>query len=216
MSSSKTYYQALELRPDADSATIKHAYRRLARLYHPDVNNHDHKATFKFQEIQSAYEVLSDPRRRKTYDLELKKAGRYAVQVQTFEDILKQSRDLLRYTSSIDRRQLNSDALAAFVLALLDEDHLLVLKQTDHKQLAEDVCSNLLMACQSIIAPRLYQPVAEKLSELFPDENHPLRCRIQKEQEERLLRERQNRRVPLAALGIILLIILLMGLLLRS
>ena len=53
---------------DADDATIKKAFRRLARELHPDVNSHDPDAETKFKEAAEAYEVLSDPERRATYD----------------------------------------------------------------------------------------------------------------------------------------------------
>ena len=48
--------------------TIKKAFRRLARELHPDVNSHDPEAEDKFKEAAEAYEVLSDPERRATYD----------------------------------------------------------------------------------------------------------------------------------------------------
>ena len=53
---------------DADEATIKKSFRRLARELHPDVNAHDPEAEEKFKEAAEAYEVLSDAERRRTYD----------------------------------------------------------------------------------------------------------------------------------------------------
>ena len=53
---------------DADEATIKKSFRRLARELHPDVNAHDPEAEEKFKEAAEAYEVLSDDERRRTYD----------------------------------------------------------------------------------------------------------------------------------------------------
>src|ERR671930_1199027 len=52
----------------ASSAEIKRAFRVLARELHPDVNKHDPDAEEKFKEAAEAYEVLSDPERRRTYD----------------------------------------------------------------------------------------------------------------------------------------------------
>ncbi len=62
------YYKILELKKDAGDADIKKAYRRLARKHHPDLNPNDVKAKQKFQEINEANEVLSDPEKRKKYD----------------------------------------------------------------------------------------------------------------------------------------------------
>ncbi|OIV35719.1 molecular chaperone DnaJ [Mangrovactinospora gilvigrisea] len=62
------YYQALGVRRDASPEEIKKAFRRLARELHPDVNP-DPKTQERFKEINNAYEVLSDPEKRRMYDL---------------------------------------------------------------------------------------------------------------------------------------------------
>lgn len=62
------YYQTLGISKSATTADIKKAYRKLARKYHPDVNPNDKEAHKKFQQINEANEVLSDPEKRKKYD----------------------------------------------------------------------------------------------------------------------------------------------------
>lgn len=62
------YYDRLGVSRDASEAEIKKAFRRLARELHPDVNGHDPEAEEKFKAAAEAYEVLSDPERRATYD----------------------------------------------------------------------------------------------------------------------------------------------------
>lgn len=69
----KDYYKILGVQPDADLKTIKTAYRRLARKFHPDLNKDD-KAEDKFKEVAEAYEVLKDKEKRAEYD-ELRKYG---------------------------------------------------------------------------------------------------------------------------------------------
>ena len=64
MSTTRDYYEILGVARDADDATIKKAFRRLARELHPDVNRHDPNAEEKFKEAAEAYEVLSDTDRR--------------------------------------------------------------------------------------------------------------------------------------------------------
>lgn len=62
------YYEILGVARDANKAEVKTAFRRLARELHPDVNNHDPEAEDKFKQAAEAYEVLSDPERRRVYD----------------------------------------------------------------------------------------------------------------------------------------------------
>jgi DnaJ-class molecular chaperone len=64
----KDYYKTLGVGRNASEKDIKSAYRKLARKYHPDVNPGDKSAEDKFKEIGEAYEVLSDPEKRKKYD----------------------------------------------------------------------------------------------------------------------------------------------------
>ncbi len=62
------YYSILGLDKNASQEDVKKAYRKLARKYHPDVNPNDAAAGKKFQQINEANEVLSDPEKRKKYD----------------------------------------------------------------------------------------------------------------------------------------------------
>ncbi|MDR0664244.1 MAG: J domain-containing protein [Helicobacteraceae bacterium] len=65
--SGKSLYETLGVEQGASDEEIKKAYRRLARKYHPDINK-ESEAEEKFKEINAAYEILSDPSKRKQYD----------------------------------------------------------------------------------------------------------------------------------------------------
>jgi curved DNA-binding protein len=64
----KDLYSVLGVNRTADASEIKKAFRKLTQQYHPDKNPGDKKAEDKFKEVSSAYDVLSDPERRKNYD----------------------------------------------------------------------------------------------------------------------------------------------------
>jgi molecular chaperone DnaJ len=88
-------YEVLGIQRGAAEAEIKKAFRRLARELHPDVNREDPRAEEKFKEAAEAYEVLSDPERRRTYDAfghEGLRSGGYRSRAQGFgsvEDIFE-------------------------------------------------------------------------------------------------------------------------------
>lgn len=67
----ENYYQILNISPDAGQAEIKTAYREMAKKFHPDINREQGSEEI-FKIIQEAYEVLSDPERRRQYDATLR------------------------------------------------------------------------------------------------------------------------------------------------
>src|SRR5438128_10388969 len=62
------YYATLGVGRSANADEIQKAYRKLARKYHPDMNPDDKSAQKKFKDVQQAYDVLSDEKKRKLYD----------------------------------------------------------------------------------------------------------------------------------------------------
>lgn len=68
MAEKRDYYEVLGVDKSADDATIKKAYRNLAKKYHPDLNPDNKEAEKKFKEVNEAYEVLSDSEKKARYD----------------------------------------------------------------------------------------------------------------------------------------------------
>lgn len=71
----KNYYEILGVDRKATDADIKSAYRKLVKMYHPDLHPNDANAAAKFKEVNEANEVLSDPQKRAAYDYELDHPG---------------------------------------------------------------------------------------------------------------------------------------------
>lgn len=68
MAAKRDYYEILGIDKGADENTIKKAYRKLAKKYHPDTNSGNIQAEQSFKEVTEAYTVLSDQEKRKLYD----------------------------------------------------------------------------------------------------------------------------------------------------
>ncbi|KAL6127378.1 hypothetical protein ACLB2K_075419 [Fragaria x ananassa] len=85
----KDYYRILEVDYDATDENIRLNYRRLALKWHPDKHNGGAHVTAKFQEINEAYEVLSDPAKRLDYDLTgICEIDKYTLPVWTFANLI--------------------------------------------------------------------------------------------------------------------------------
>jgi DnaJ-class molecular chaperone len=87
----KNYYQQLQVDPNAEQSIITAAYKRLALIYHPDTNK-KLTAHSNMADINEAYEVLSDPIKRRKYDLEF--AKRYSTQ--TEEQVPPSNEEIIR------------------------------------------------------------------------------------------------------------------------
>ncbi|WVZ74120.1 hypothetical protein U9M48_022342 [Paspalum notatum var. saurae] len=87
----KDYYKVLEVDYDASDYTIKLNYKRLALLWHPDKHKGENDVTAKFQEINEAYKVLSDPIKRLEYDL----SGCYEINQYTLREYLTRFKGMI-------------------------------------------------------------------------------------------------------------------------
>ncbi|CBI26473.3 hypothetical protein VitviT2T_024050 [Vitis vinifera] len=90
-STHKDYYKVLEVDYDATNEKIKLNYRRLALKWHPDKHKGDNAVTEKFQLINEAYKVLSDPAKRLDYDL----TGNYEIDKYTLREYLTRFKGMI-------------------------------------------------------------------------------------------------------------------------
>ncbi|KAG0458195.1 hypothetical protein HPP92_023041 [Vanilla planifolia] len=91
LSKPKDYYQILEVKYDATEERIRSNYIRLALKWHPDKKKGEDSTTSRFQEINEAYKVLSDPIKRRAYDREILPQ----IQEYNFIDYLNQHKGLI-------------------------------------------------------------------------------------------------------------------------
>lgn len=130
-----SYYQTLGVSPSASAEEIKAAYRRLARKYHPDVSK-EPDAEARFKEVGQAYEVLSDEKRKRLYDLTQGGGGRsgYGSGEYAFDFGSSGFSDLFRkYTDSQPKHRQGSlrvDPLDAFkggeTTVMLDDERVTI------------------------------------------------------------------------------------------
>src|ERR687893_397207 len=76
MQTNKDLYKLLGLPREASQDDVQQAHRKLVREYHPDANPEDPRAEGRFKEVQQAYEVLSDEKKRREYDEGLRTSSR--------------------------------------------------------------------------------------------------------------------------------------------
>lgn len=212
------YYKILECTPQASLLEIKKSYRALARRFHPDRNSNDPKATQYFQQIQEAYEVLSNPLKRKSYDNELKVKGQYSYMakegIYSAEQILKQSQQLSSYIVTKGQQSINSDALVDFILALLNKESTDLLLRKNDDELNSQVIKNLISASDTVNSYQLYSQLAEKFLLIFPNPDTLMHQTIIKELNHRMEWDKQNKLVPYLSFLIIIVIICIMMLIL--
>ncbi len=154
----KDWYQILGVAPNADLATIKRAFRRLAHLYHPDKQQQTDEPQDNnyFLEIQEAYSILSDEKQRTLFDKERWLHGiptSKIPQVITASYLLDEVDKLFTYLSKIETNQIDKDLLADYLEFLLKERHIDVLNRFASSDINTSFINAVLLCSQ----PLLYQ-----------------------------------------------------------
>lgn len=143
----KDYYKILEVNHAATYADIKKSYRRLALQYHPDKNFGNQLYEAKFREIQEAYQVLSDLKKRndynglRSYHFEAEKKKPPQVSPQS---ILSQTIDFRRKIAVLDPDRMNKLALFQQIEHLLARQNIIILQQNNDQKLNRRIIEEIL------------------------------------------------------------------------
>lgn len=161
----KDYYKILEVPPDAAPEQIKKAWRRLAQLYHPDKDAGGQFSSGYFLELQEAYDVLSNSKKRARYDEERWLDGysrKKQSQAVTPQWLLDESRRLRAHMAKVDTYRMNHAALHDYVCLLLGDTHMAVLEQAGATAINHAIVQEILRSVRSLdylymkdLAPRL-------------------------------------------------------------
>ncbi|MEO7530233.1 MAG: DnaJ domain-containing protein [Sediminibacterium sp.] len=143
----KDLYLELGISASATTDEIKKAFRKLALKYHPDKHNNSHVATEKFTQIQQAYYVLSDKKRRADYNytrylqnpLYANKPRAYSA-----EDILQLSTQLTKETALVNPFSIDRDLLFFQLQELLSETHVTILKNENDRLINRQVVTQII------------------------------------------------------------------------
>ena len=173
MSQVKDYYKILELPTTATLPEIKRSFRRLAQQYHPDKNDGSHMAAAHFREIQEAYNVLSNPKKREAYHYQrwyVRSTGKpFASAPLTPDRILQECRLLQQYVASMNMFHIRFDAVSLHIRELLTENAMGVLHEHNDKEINREIIQSILQAAQPL-PKKFYMPIATLLLQLAGDD----------------------------------------------
>ena len=199
----KDYYAILQIPPHASLPEIKNAYRRLAKLYHPDKSGNDPAATARFKNICEAYEVLSSAGKKNQYlqDRWYAKASGQSfeeVSTATATDILKQCLQLNRQVSSMDPFRINRESIAKMIVQVLSDEAIDTLRAEGSPAMTEQVFE-LLLPCVEILGHPAQAPVMAQLYKLAGNDTN-LQIPIHRVLHQSKMQSRWNKAKPLLAL----------------
>ncbi|NML21053.1 J domain-containing protein [Pseudoflavitalea sp. G-6-1-2] len=169
----KDYYTILEVTPVATLQEIKRSFRKLALKYHPDKNDGDQLSAARFVEIQEAYEILSNPKRREAYNYERwyvrYKGEGYANRPLTPDELLSASSQLKETVAGMNHFRLDFNSLSYSIQQLLSQTNIGILQQYKNEATNRSIIQNLVH-CADALPLQHYFPVHDLLLQLAGDD----------------------------------------------
>jgi curved DNA-binding protein CbpA len=203
----KDYYKLLKIAHSADLNTIKKAYRQLAMQYHPDKHGDNQSTHFYFQEIQEAYEVLSNPEKRENYHYKIwleKAQGHELDTALSTDQIIQLFIHTERAIHETDSFRRNNEQLTEILISLYSNTRLELIAETNDNSL-ETTTLQMAMQSSSSLSSVAQLKLIHQLNAIL--KKHPqmheiwmqqINTRIKKEKIEKL-------KVPIVILTTILL-----------
>lgn len=160
----KDYYKILDVKPSARASEIKKNYRRLAMKYHPDKNEGDSLAAEVFGELAEAYNILSDPQKRKAYNdsrYDLYPSETYIQPEITKEGLLADINSLQIKVAALDPFRLNKDALYYSILKILPGEAIDFLQQNQDAGYKLIIIDKVLQCSKLLALPEIIKITGE-------------------------------------------------------
>lgn len=201
----KNLYKILNVDFQATTAEVKSAYRRLALLYHPDKTDNE-LLKARFAEVKEAYEVLSDPARRKQYDLTFDNFSYRKQADLTPLQLLNKAKELRSKTRRMDPHRMDLDRLEFEITELLSERNTNSLSRSEDRDIVNQFIEELLEAARPL-TPEQLRPIHDQL---LPFANSATREKMKSFARSHYIDNRWNRyKILLAIAGAIALCVLI-------
>jgi curved DNA-binding protein CbpA len=168
----KDYYSILRIPTSASMDEVKKAFRKLALLYHPDKNPDTRFATVKFAEIQEAYQVLGDRKKRAEYNYSryFQSAGVTQQPLAgSADDILRTSFELRNKVAGMDPFRIDRDQLYYEVSRILSDHNINILSNSSFSDTHKKIISYLTESFQHLSFDYV-KKVTGKLQKIHPEE----------------------------------------------
>ena len=168
----KDYYSILHIPSSASMEEVKKAFRKLALLYHPDKNPDTRFATAKFAEIQEAYAVLGDRKKRTEYNYSryFQSAGLSQQPLAgSTEDILGETFKLRNKVAGMDPFRIDRDQLYFDVSRILSDHNIHILAETSFTDIHKKIIHHLTESFQHLSFDHVKEVIG-KLQKVHPEE----------------------------------------------
>jgi len=204
----KDYYKILNVSPTAGAHEIRKAFRVLALKYHPDKTQGDKYKEGLFREVQEAYEILSDHKKREEYNYQrwyTRSLGKsYSEQAITPQEILRETKKLSNYILSVNSLHIDYDILSSRIRSLLASENIEVLLQFDELSVNRQIIGLLLKTAEPLPF-RYVEPISILMAKVAGTDNELLQ-QIKSYSRQRMSREYwEKRKVWLVIIATVLI-----------